>query len=346
LLSIFGKIYERILVNRMQLHYNERHLDNAKQFGFKSKKSTEDAFLYLRQRVLFSEEKYIIAFFIDIEGAFDSLWWPAIIARLIKFKCSSHLIAVLDIYFSKRIIKVRSKCEEIKSTMKRGCPQDSIISPATWNWAMDDLLSNIEIDLSEDKVEVFAYADDLAILIKANSRRERRSRKQSYSKMENWCALYKLKVYATKTITMIVKGKFNRERPPIFKIDGANIKYGSEIRYLGLILDERLNLVQHAKYLRNKLVNLIMSIRRIAREKWGIKTHIVDTLYKVVALPIVTYAAGWFDKVGHSLVQRHLIAMQRALLLVQTKACRTTSMMAMQVLHDKVSFDLEIAGES
>jgi len=90
-------------------------------------------------------------------------------------------------------------------------------------------------------------------------------------------------------------------------------------------------------------VNLFMSIRRIAREKWSIKTHIIETLYKAVALPIVTYgAAGWFDKVGHSMVQRHLVAMQRALLLVLTKACRTTSTVAMQILHGKVSLDLEI----
>jgi len=34
---------------------------------------------------------------------------------------------------------------------------------------------------------------------------------------------------------MIVKGKFNRERPPILKIDSIHVKYGSEIKYLGLI---------------------------------------------------------------------------------------------------------------
>jgi len=101
--------------------------------------------------------------------------------------------------------------------------------------------------------------------------------------------------------------------------------------------------VQHAKYLRNELVNLIMSIRRIAREEWSIKSHIIDTLYKAVAQPIITYGAvGWFDKVGHSLIQRHLMAMQRALLLALTKPYRTTSTLTLQVLHGKIPLDLEI----
>lgn len=49
-----------------------------------------------------------------------------------------------------------------------------------------------------------------------------------------------------------------------------------------------------------------MSIRRIARERWGIKKHVTDVLYKAVAIPIATYGAvGWYNKTKHSLVQRH-----------------------------------------
>jgi len=90
--------------------------------------------------------------------------------------------------------------------MRRGCPQGSIIGSAAWNWAMDDLLNNIEIDLDENKVEAFAYADDLAILIKANSRRGIEDLgNKIIQKIDSWCALYKLKVSAAKTVAMIVK---------------------------------------------------------------------------------------------------------------------------------------------
>jgi len=50
----------------------------------------------MRQGVSLSDKKYVIALFIDIEGAFDSLWWLAILARLIKSECSSQLIIVIN----------------------------------------------------------------------------------------------------------------------------------------------------------------------------------------------------------------------------------------------------------
>lgn len=87
-----------------------------------------------------------------------------------------------------------------------------------------------------------------------------------------------------------------------------------------------------------------MSIRRIAREKWGLKRHVVEILYNAVMIPIVTYGAiGWFDKVTHSIVKRHLLAAQRSVLLLLTRACRTASTVSLQVVSGKPPIDLEIA---
>jgi len=86
-----------------------------------------------------------------------------------------------------------------------------------------------------------------------------------------------------------------------------------------------------------------MSVRRVAREKWGIKRHIIDVLYNSVVLPIITYgAAGWYDKTEHSLVTRNLSAAQRAILLVLTRACRTCATASLQVISGKPPLDLEI----
>lgn len=125
-----GKIYERILVERVQTDYAEKSLVNANQFGFKRGLSTEDAFSQFRKGVATSMKKYVVALFIDIEGAFDNLWWPAIRARLIEAECSGQLFASISSYFSQRTIKVRSSCEEVTRPMRRGCPQGSIIGPS------------------------------------------------------------------------------------------------------------------------------------------------------------------------------------------------------------------------
>jgi hypothetical protein len=57
-------------------------------------------------------------------------------------------------------------------------------------------------------------------------------------------------------------------------------------------------------------------------------------IYKEVAIPIMTYCSvAWYHRATIASVQRRLITTQRALLLQCTKACKTTSTAAMQVVN-------------
>ena len=74
-------------------------------------------------------------------------------------------------------------------------------------------------------------------------------------------------------------------------------------------------------------------IRRIASERWGIKTHVQNVLYGAVELPITKYGSVlWHDAVSKAMVKRNILALQTALFLLITKACRTTSTAALQVM--------------
>lgn len=119
--------------------------------------------------------------------------------------------------------------------MEKGCPQGFIIGPAAWCWTMDTLLNNIEAEFDQDDVETIAYADDLILFIKANSRREvERLGAEALALLEKWCKLHKLSVSSSKTVTLAMKGKFDKGRPPILKIDDKNIKYCLKLNILVL----------------------------------------------------------------------------------------------------------------
>lgn len=92
-------------------------------------------------------------------------------ARIRQSECSSVLYETLKNYFKNRSSIVRSTYDKIERNMQKGCPQDSILRPAAWNWCMDDLLLQFEQEINEDDVGTIAYADDLALLLKADSRR-------------------------------------------------------------------------------------------------------------------------------------------------------------------------------
>ncbi|KAK2574871.1 hypothetical protein KPH14_012976 [Odynerus spinipes] len=58
---------------------------------------------------------------------------------------------------------------------------------------------------------------------------------------------------------------------------------------------------------------------------------------------MVTYGAIlWFGKVDNRMIRRHLLAAQRIVLLILTKACRTVSTAAMQVIGGYLPLDLEV----
>jgi len=86
-----GKVFERIIANRIQNLYVEQELSNSKQFGFKTGQSTEDALRWIVRLSKNSDTKYVAVIFFDIAGAFDNLW-PAVLRR-IKTRCSSQLFA-------------------------------------------------------------------------------------------------------------------------------------------------------------------------------------------------------------------------------------------------------------
>jgi len=342
LLPTISKVYERIILQRIQSTYEDSGLSSPKQHGFRAGRSTEDAILYLKEYIALTPKKYVVALFIDIQGAFDNLWWPAIMHRLVQANCSTHLIKIVNSYFKKRNVIVRSKFGDIRSQMERGCPQGSVLGPAAWNWCMDALLENLCESTGQNGVDAVAYADDVTILLGANSRKDMENVACRVSEIvSGWCSLHKLKIAVDKTSAMTVKGKFSKNRNPTIRINGATVKFTSQVKYLGVILDEKLSFVEHAKYIRNKLLSFIMAIKRIANQEWGIKNHSKRVLYNMVAIPIASYAAAaWFERVGHKHVQRHLLAIQRSLLLLLTRAARTTSTAAMQVIAGVAPLDL------
>jgi len=130
-----------LLTEFLQELYNSEGLDNDTQYGFKTGRTTDDAVYRVVTLIKSCELKYAIVIFFDIAGAFDNLWWPGILNRITKTKCSSQLFEILNQYFSNRLMILLARHDKVTKQMTKGCPQGSIIGPLAWNWVMDDLLN-------------------------------------------------------------------------------------------------------------------------------------------------------------------------------------------------------------
>ncbi|GBP90782.1 Putative 115 kDa protein in type-1 retrotransposable element R1DM [Eumeta japonica] len=106
-------------------------------------RGTEDA-LYDLMTYIYKElnlKKIVLMVSLDIEGAFDNAWWPALKAQLLAYNCPVNLYGMVKGYLRDREVIVRYAGGVQKGTSK-GCIQGSIAGPTFWNLILDSLPEN------------------------------------------------------------------------------------------------------------------------------------------------------------------------------------------------------------
>jgi len=92
LLNIGGKVLEKLMINRINHHTHTKEYINQNQYGFRPQTSTIDAVMALKDYIeegFRSEVTVLVS--LDVEGAFNSAWWPSILKSLNYSGCPRNL---------------------------------------------------------------------------------------------------------------------------------------------------------------------------------------------------------------------------------------------------------------
>jgi hypothetical protein len=94
LLSTTGKLFEKVIQNRVQRHLDTNNLLNASQFGFRARHSTTLQCMRLTDHVIlhFNNNMTTAAVFLGIEKAFDTKWHPGVLYKLSKLQTPTNMI--------------------------------------------------------------------------------------------------------------------------------------------------------------------------------------------------------------------------------------------------------------
>lgn len=298
LLNTLAKILEKVIKNQIYRDLPPTEVHSLKQHGFITGRSTITAM----QAVLESNNqhqkfKYGLMILVDISGAFDNLWWPAFIMKLVLRGFSASTVEIIKSYLSEREVSLKSGSICVKKTLTRGCPQGSVLGPIMWNLFLDDLLESH----LPTAVEMVAYADDVAILVYGNSRTELESKSnQILYKVQDWCSRNKMKLAEDKTNYMMLKGLLKRN--PLIKINGKSIKRVQSAVYLGVTFSEGLLFSNHVKATTEKALAILNRLRFYTKKRWGNPTDSYKTIYNLAIIPIIEYGvAVW----GNCITQVH-----------------------------------------
>ena len=258
-LSGISKIIEKAAIDQLNKHFKQ--FENINQFGYKRQHSSYHPILltrhYIEQEL--AKNKYVILIMVDLSIAFETVNTGEILPEKLKhYGATNSTIKFFNNYFLNRKHKVIWENVESETTELHNlsCVQGSALGPNIFNVYTNDLK-----DLCEGIL--IAFADDTNVIISANSLDEVMTISNTeIAKLDNYTSANDLIINKEKSSYMIFKPRRKREieTNQTIKIGNTVIPRVKQAKYLGLIIDDKLNFQPQFENLLKKLKQGINSL--------------------------------------------------------------------------------------
>ncbi|GFT98487.1 RNA-directed DNA polymerase from mobile element jockey [Trichonephila clavipes] len=202
LLSCLSKVYEFVLLQRLNQHCAAFNFIIPQQCGFRPKCSTVHQLLRVTELIHsgFAKHEATGILFLDIAKAFDKIWHDGLLIKLVRLDFPPPLIKSIHSFLSDRSFRVRvDKTLSSPRPIRSGLPQGSLSSPLLFTLYVNDMP---QTDLSH----LAMFADDTAIITQNKRFSVVISNLQHYvSLLELWLTDWKIKVNASKVLASCLR---------------------------------------------------------------------------------------------------------------------------------------------
>ncbi|XP_063829245.1 uncharacterized protein LOC135078647 [Ostrinia nubilalis] len=255
-----------------------------------------------------------------------------------KTGCPSNLYNILLNYIEEREIGIQFADSQVSKTMSRGCIQGSVIGPTLWNLILDQLL----LTPLPDGCHLQAYADDIFLIAHSKSHTILENIINiALDRITSWGESVKLEFGPDKTQTIAFTNKAAKCK--LF-MKGLRLTYTDHIKYLGIIIDQRLTFTKHVDYIINKVKTLYNKLSIFIRPTWGVHSENVRTIYEHVIEPIICYGAGiWTCAQKYKYITQRLLSIQRLFAIKIIRGFRTVSTAAAITLSQLTPLPAKVA---
>ena len=312
LLSNISKIFEKIMYNRVENFLISSNQFYDLQFGFRRKHSTNHALLSIVEtiREAMDNKLFSCGVFIDLEKAFDTVNHKILLSKLSYYGIRGNANTWFESYLTGRTqsVCINGKLST-KCSITCGVPQGSILGPLLFLLYINDM------HLSIRNSTIYHFADDTNLLLSSKSLKDlRKMMNQDLKLVFEWLCANRLSLNADKTEFLIFRPPKRDSQRITLSLNRQTIFESTKIRYLGLILDNKLNWKFHVSELSKKLSR---SIGIICKIKPFCSTHVLKSLYYSLFNSHLSYGLStWGGNVSIALLQKLQVLQNRVLRII------------------------------
>jgi len=318
LLSSISKILERVLLNRINDHLEDNNIIPNQQCGFRTGRSTSHQLIKViktaKENIKMKKSTGMI--FLDVEKAFDRVWHNGLLYKMLKLNFPLPLIKTVRSFLSERTFSVyiKGQLSEIKG-IKFGVPQGAVLSPTLYNIFTYDIVRE-----TTDNIALFA--DDTALYHSSENAADIVTHLQHTGrKVQQYMNKWKINLNKQKTQALFITNRYSKQLPRNnIKFLDENIKWETEAKYLGMIIDKRVTLKQHVDYVSNRAHTALRLLYPLISRNSHLDVRNKLLIYKLAIRPIFTYGCPAFESMAKTHLQKLQVLQNKFLRIVLNKS--------------------------
>lgn len=267
------------------------------------------------------DKKYCAVVTLDVKNAFNSADWERILTSLNDIQVPNYITRIVANYFEKRVLIYDSEEGPKRYEITCGVPQGSVLGPLLWNIMYDGIF---RIDKPQG-VDIIGYADDVAIVVVGKYLEDVASNcSRTIQNAKTWLQAAGLELATHKTEAVLMSSRKIVESLEI-RVDGHIITSSPQIKYLGVLIDHRLNFREHLRYAGVKSSQAGAALSRLMPNIGG-PSQPIRNLLASVNNSILMYAAPiWATATSHETYMKGVMSAHRLTSLRVCCAFRTVS---------------------
>jgi len=261
ILPILSKIFEKLMFLRLNDFISEYNLISSHQFGFRKSASTSDAISEFLDSVYdsLSARKFLVSIFLDFSKAFDTVNHSVLLRKLSHLGIRGVASAWFKSFLCNRLQYVCISSHKSRlSDVRIGVPQGSILGPVLFLLYIDDMCN------SSRMLKYVHFADDTtAFHSGSNLKMVVDEVNADLRDLKDWLCCNRLSLNIAKTSFMLFTD--NRvEAVPVIQISDISVNQVSQARFLGVIVDEKLNFREHTANLAKQVSRSVGLLNRVS----------------------------------------------------------------------------------